>query len=188
MARRSSYEKFPVVQVISSADDCAVGWDVVARRLRDAVGAFDKEDVVLAIECYPGVFEDEIVSALTERLRPAAVLRTKEAMLSPDRIDDLVRRDVTDDPVFGHLTQLQLADFFDRAAAAALWGRVADSGLTIVCGPGTHFCCEPDIVVYADLARWEAQARFRRDAIFNLGSDNRSLKWSLQYKRAFFVD
>ena len=76
----------------------------------------------------------------------------------------------------------------DRERQSAMFGRVAPSGLTIVCGPGTHFVCEPDLLVYADLARWEAQMRFRRDEISNLGVENRSLKWSLQYKRAFFVD
>ena len=45
-----------------------------------------------------------------------------------------------------------------------------------------------DIFVYADLARWEAQLRFRRNEISNLGVENRALAASLQYKRAFFVD
>jgi mannose-6-phosphate isomerase class I len=134
------------------------------------------------------VFEDEIVAALTERLRPAKVLRTRDAMLPPEQVDALVQRDVTDDPVFGRLTQLDLADFIDRDRQAAIFGRTADRGVTIVCGIGTHFVCEPDVLVYADLARWEAQMRFRRNEVSNLGVENRSLKWSLQYKRAFFVD
>jgi mannose-6-phosphate isomerase class I len=188
VARKPNYEKFPVVSVSDHADACAVGWDAIAARLREAVATPERDHFVLAVECYPGVFEDEIVGALTDRLRPAAVLRTRDAMLWPQRIDELVARDVTDDPVFGHLTQLQLADFIDRERQAAVRGLVARTGLTIVCGVGTHFVCEPDLVVYADLARWEAQMRFRRDQISNLGVENRSTKWSLQYKRAFFVD
>jgi mannose-6-phosphate isomerase class I len=42
--------------------------------------------------------------------------------------------------------------------------------------------------VYADLARWEAQNRFRRHEAGNLGVENRTLSAGLQYKRAFFVD
>jgi mannose-6-phosphate isomerase class I len=45
-----------------------------------------------------------------------------------------------------------------------------------------------DIFAYADLARWEAQSRFRRHEICNLGSEDLTLAASLQYKRAFFVD
>ena len=187
--RRSNYEKFPVVQISDSSEACAVGWDAVARRLRDVVDSCGKRDrAVVAVECYPGVFEDEIVAALTERLRPRAVVRTRDVMLTSRQIDELVQRDVTDDPVFGHLTQLQLADLFDGGRAREVRQRGGEIGLTIVCGPGTRFVCEPDLLVYADLARWEAQMRFRRDEISNLGVENRALKWSLRYKRAFFVD
>jgi mannose-6-phosphate isomerase class I len=43
-------------------------------------------------------------------------------------------------------------------------------------------------LVYADLARWEAQLRFRRKETGNLGVENRMLAANLKYKRAFFVD
>ena len=42
-----------------------------------------------------------------------------------------------------------------------------------------------DLLVYADLPRWEAQGRQRRGEISNLGVDNQGLKPSLHYKRAF---
>ena len=38
------------------------------------------------------------------------------------------------------------------------------------------------------MPRWEAQLRFRRNEISNLGVDNKTEKAALQYKRAFFVD
>ena len=61
-------------------------------------------------------------------------------------------------------------------------------GLVLVVGCGAALIHEPDILVYADLARWEAQLRFRRNEASNLGVENRTLAASLQYKRAFFVD
>jgi len=45
-----------------------------------------------------------------------------------------------------------------------------------------------DVLVYADLARWEAQLRFRRNQTGNLGAENLTQAASLKYKRAFFVD
>ena len=45
-----------------------------------------------------------------------------------------------------------------------------------------------DIFAYADLARWEAQLRYRRNEASNLGVENKTLAATLQYKRAFFVD
>jgi hypothetical protein len=64
----------------------------------------------------------------------------------------------------------------------------APGELVFVVGTGASLVHPGDILVYADLARWEAQLRMRRDRISNLGCDNRELKWSLQYKRAFFTD
>src|SRR5581483_9955690 len=46
----------------------------------------------------------------------------------------------------------------------------------------------PDLLVYADLARWEIQQRQRRNIIGNLGADNLGERPSLKYKRAFFID
>ena len=55
-------------------------------------------------------------------------------------------------------------------------------------GCGARLIAQGNLLVYADLARWEAQLRFRRDKVSNLGVENRKLAASLQYKRAFFVD
>src|SRR3954447_3664408 len=151
--RGSNYDKFPFVRISESSAHCDVGWDAIAQRLRDFLTKSGNDAGIIAIECYPGVFEDEIVVALTERLRPAMVVRTRDAMLAPEQIDALVQRDVSDDPVFGHLTQLELADFIDRDRAAAMGRKHAANGLTLVIGLGTHFVCEPDLLVYADLAR-----------------------------------
>ncbi len=55
-------------------------------------------------------------------------------------------------------------------------------------GVGARLVAEGDILVYADLARWEVQNRFRRHQSGNLGVDNRQLSAGLLYKRAYFVD
>lgn len=47
---------------------------------------------------------------------------------------------------------------------------------------------EPDILVYADMARWEIQRRQRRNEVPNLGGHNLQDSASAKYKRAFFVD
>ena len=61
-------------------------------------------------------------------------------------------------------------------------------GLILIVGCGARLFAEGDILVYADLSRWEAQNRFRRNEASNLGVENRAESASLQYKRAFFVD
>ena len=62
------------------------------------------------------------------------------------------------------------------------------SGIVLVVGCGARLIADGDLLVYADLARWEAQNRYRRGEADNLGVQNRTLAAGLQYKRAFFVD
>ena len=58
----------------------------------------------------------------------------------------------------------------------------------LIVGCGARLIADGDILVYADLARWEAQMRFRRNEPAISGVENRTLAAGLQYKRAFFVD
>jgi mannose-6-phosphate isomerase class I len=189
--RTSNYNKFPVVPVTFTRPCAWRGWEAIGRRLKEAQQACCRSRVMMAVECYTGVRDDEILSALVRELSPALVVDVAEAMKSPAQIDALIEPYLGDDPVFGKLTCLNLEDFFDSNRVAELRRRIAGTGngLILVYGVGATLVAEdPDVLVYADLARWEAQLRYRRDETSNLGVSNQALKASLQYKRAFFVD
>ena len=186
----SNYDKQPFVEVPGAAHACVSGWDAVTNKLAECIAARDAARTVITIECYTGVHENEIIEAL-QALSPAAVIRSQDAFLSADAIDAKVGIfNGGDDPVFGIMNHLRMHDFIDANKCAALTADVArvPQGLVIVIGNGASLIHPGDILVYADLARWEAQLRMRRDEISNLGVDNRDLKWSLQYKRAYFTD
>jgi mannose-6-phosphate isomerase class I len=184
----SNYDKFPCIDV--PGHDCQVGWPAIAECLQKTVKA--KRARLLAIECYPGVDAMTICRELADRLQPALIIDAASALRPPAEIDRLVEPFLGgDDPVFGFLCPLRLEQFFDPARLARLRQQVAEplDGLILVVGTGAMLVAPPaDMVVYADLARWEAQLRFRRNASANLGADNRSQATSLQYKRAFFID
>jgi mannose-6-phosphate isomerase class I len=92
--------------------------------------------------------------------------------------------------VFGFLCDLTLPQYFDEVKLERTRSEIAGiaEGVVLVVGCGASLMAESDILVYADLARWEAQLRFRRNETGNLGVDNRTLAANLKYKRAFFVD
>ncbi len=185
--RLPNYDKSPSADV--PGHRCAIGWDAIAARLGEAISG---TCAVVAIECYPGVDEAEIVAELVRRLRPVLVVSTSMVMLPPDEIERLVAPFLGgDDPVFGFMSNLRLDVFFDAARLAELRRRVEScaAGLVLVAGIGaTLAVSRPDVVIYADLARWEAQKRFRRGETGNLGADNCHESASLKYKRAYFVD
>jgi len=190
--RTSNYDKYPFVAVPdTSKEDCVAGWTDIASCLQKAILKRRSAKPILVVECYPGVDEMAVLNELKSRLSPALTIHAADAMLSPAKIDKLVERSLGgDDPVFGRLSGLSLVNFFD---AEPLWRfrRTIDElkeGLVLVVGCGASLIAWGHILVYAGLARWEAQQRFRRGETGNLGVDNKTLAPHLKYKRAFFVD
>jgi len=188
MVRTSNYDKQPYVCVSTSAGQCWVGWREIIERLK--AGSAEPRRV-LCVECYPGCFESSIRDALEEGLRPARVIYAP-ALLKPARaIDDILCEVLGDDPVFGHMNDVGLEAFFDQIKLNQARETVAhwEKGLLLVVGVGAALVAsEPDVLVYADMARWEIQGRQRRSEISNIGADNLTESLGLKYKRAFFVD
>jgi hypothetical protein len=165
MSRNSNYDKYPFIPVSNSRAECWVGWQEIVQRL---AGAVDQRRVVLSVECYPGAFEREIRKVLEDGLRPLEVISTS-CLLKPARdVDRMLKGVLGDDPVFGSMNDISLGAFFDASQLddarqkAAGW----QTGLLLVVGTGTTLVfSEPDVLVYADMARWAIQCRQRRNEI-----------------------
>ena len=187
----SNYDKFPVIQVPGDSGRCVQGWAAVGARLQATVAARKSARTIVTVECYTGVFIDEIVAALTKHFPESPILRSAEAFLAQDEIERLVSPfNGGDDPVFGQMNELRMEDFLDPKKSATVRQQINNTvpKLIFVIGTGASLIHPGDLLIYADLARWEAQLRMRRDEISNLGVENRELKWTLQYKRAYFTD
>jgi hypothetical protein len=184
---RSTYDKYPTVKVSNSRELCEVGWAAIAQRLKLTVkpGRF-----VMCVECYPGCFEDEIERELTVALQPPVVIRTRECYLPENAIVSRCEHDLGDDPVFGFMNHHAISDFLDEREVTRKKEIVSRaSGLVLIIGTGASLLAETrDLLVYADMARWEIQKRQRAGEIGNLGLTNQAERPSLKYKRAFFVD
>jgi mannose-6-phosphate isomerase class I len=187
--QHSNYDKFPVVAVRSSSSGCQIGWPGIVAQLRDV--ALMSASSVVCVECYPGVFLQEVERVLAEGLRPATFISTRGLLKSPDKVEAFVSPYLGDDPVFGRMNGIVVEDFFDPnlLGSARQTAQPAGPGITLIVGTGaTLVHSKPDILVYADLARWEIQRRQRGGQIGNLAVDNLRESPSLKYKRAFFVD
>jgi len=191
----ASYDKYPAIAVPDSVGKAVSGWDEIAARLRKAIDsrrAQGARKIIVAIECYTGVDDSLIQAELTRRLSPALSLNARDAMLAPAEIDCLAAPFLGgDDPVFGFMNGLTLPQFFSPEKTDALRDRIEtlDAGLVLVTGCGAcNVALDTHILVYADLARWEAQLRQRRNETANLGADNKTQAANHKYKRAFFID
>lgn len=185
MSDSSQYDRFPQIPS-GSREECVEGWPAITREIRARAAARS----AIIIECYPGVFLDELAQALASAFPNVEILRTPDLFRPPAAIDSMLQPWLTDDPVFGIMNSIEIEDFFDPARLAEARARCASaSQLILILGPGASLVCpQPALLVYADLARWEIQRRQRRNQIPNLGLDNFQQRPSLKYKRAFFVD
>ena len=175
---KSNYDKTPFVQ--AGDGECWTGWEEVSRVIRGRV---------VVLETYPGVQDDEVVARLKAELRGAWFF-SKDVFLSEGKVLDLVYPDVTDDEIFGYITRLEMKDFFDPFRLRDMQEAMArEAGNVYVYGPGAALVAgQWDLLVYFDMPRWEGQLRFRRNEVANLGLTDKTVKASLQYKQAFFVD
>ena len=163
------------------------GWREIVARIGAEVAGSSKN---MAVELYPGVFEKEVLEALVDGLHPVHVFRTSDCWKEPPEIEAMVGTDLTDDPVFGRISQFTIDDFADPRRTAQLRENCRSAvGLTLVFGTGTALLApEPDVLILADLARWEIQRRQLANQIGNFPAGDMGESPTAKYKRAFFVD
>ena len=177
----STYDKSPAVTA-GNPGDCARGWDAVAARVR-AHGAR-----VVVLEAFPGVRADDLAE-LARRLKPDHIFDTASVFLPPSQVDALVLPELTDDPVFGRISRLVMRDFLDPARVATMSREVVEAeGTVLLMGPGASLVTGGDLLLLAEMPRWETQMRQRRGEVDNLGAANRRERPSLLYKRSYFID
>jgi len=186
--KKSKFNKFPSIKV--EGFTCRVGWKQIAREIQYRINRLSSEKIVLTVEIYPGAFEGDIFGNLNSLLKPNRVFFAGDVFKSPSEIREMTNPYLGDDPVFGVLSYLKIDDYFDPKKLSKAKEEInkIDSGVILIIGSGAVHLAEPDILVYADMARWEIQQRFRRNEIGNLGIDNKNDLPSLKYKRSFFVD
>ncbi|UNU29804.1 class I mannose-6-phosphate isomerase [Aeromonas hydrophila] len=186
----SNYDKFPEVVVAGHEGAACAGWHAIARRLQAAADGQGGARVVLVIDCYHGVDQDELRSQLLARLGPHTLIEVEQARLPEPKVLAMLDRFITEDRVFGVLAPHKMVEFFDPAALARLQQQVAEitGGLVVVMGSGASLVARGDVRVYADLARWEIQQRLRRKELGNWGAGNEEEDILRRYKRAFFIE
>jgi mannose-6-phosphate isomerase class I len=185
-----AYDKYPLLPVTPDASDCGEGWPEVIATL--SARARGQHRCVVAVECYPGVDTSEVREALVAGLRPELHVDADEALHTPADLERMLRPYLGDsDPVFGFMCPWTLEQFLSPERRDQVARRVDEvaHGAVLVVGAGASFLAPTaDVLVYADVTRWEIQQRQRRHALGNLGAANANASAGELYKRAYFVD
>jgi mannose-6-phosphate isomerase class I len=187
MSRRSNYDKFPSIRVPVGRECVWQGWRDIFLRIG---GEISRGAHRISVEIYPGVFEQEVLEAFVAALHPTHVFRTRDCWKTAAEIDALIRDDLTDDPVFGRISRFTIEDFADPQRTAHLSEACRSAeGVTLTLGTGSALLDpEPDVLILADIARWEIQQRQRANQIGSFPAGDIHEPAAAKYKRAFFVD
>lgn len=189
--KKSSYDKYPSVRVPDIYTSCCyLGWKNILYVLKQRLATIDQSRKILVVECYQGVLHDEVRGQFRLAFPDALFIESSAGMLSEQELNTKLQADITDDEIFGYMTRYNIDCYFDEGKVCDLRNKINQKqGLVIVYGTGAAYIQpEMDLLVYADMSRWEIQMRFRRNEISNVGIENRSERAALQYKRGFFVD
>lgn len=186
----TNYNNKPYVEVKGNYS-VSKGWPEICRKINDSARNNPKNSLILVIETYQGVLDEELQTELGKGLEYTRWINSRDLMKKEQDVRQMVRQDVTDDRVFGYLTRLNVIDFFDLKKIGDLRKSLTGGqGITVIYGIGASLVPEAyDLLVYADMARWEIQMRMRQHLVDNIGVKNRVIEdWMLLYKQGFFVD
>jgi len=184
--RKSNYDKQPSTHIEGKV---IKGWTSIVKTLSETWA----DEPVWVIDLYPGTYEEDFIAAFAKTGRK--IINTRDLMRPEEGIRQLTERFMTDDVLFGYMSNVRLEEYFSPLPAPTLGE--CSGGIAII-GTGAAFVAQKHSpkggagrglpIVYADMARWEIQQRFRRHEVKALGIDNHEDSPSVQYKRGYFND
>lgn len=179
---KSHYNKFPRVQIKSSTDELFKGNDAI-------FGEWNKTPFdLLVIECYPGVDYERLKLDLLQKF-DAEIIHVDDYALSEKAKLDRVRYHLTDDRVFGRMSQFVIEDFYEKDQVQRLKERVQQANKpVIVFGFGASAFFDGSINVYMDMARWEIKTRFRSKTLTNWRMTDYDQDGLRKEKHGYFID
>jgi mannose-6-phosphate isomerase class I len=182
-----TFNKYPSVKFRGNGN-CLEGWRSIYTELSLKIQTAHAHHVV--IECYHGVYIQDILNFIADYFPEAQTILSSNAYRSEDEIIKLTYPNITDDRVFGFMTSLELRDLFDPQKIQEIHkADEKNQQLIFIVGIGASLIeADPDLVIYADMARWELQMRMRRKEVANIGLSNQQNAFELQYKRGYFLD
>jgi len=179
--RKSNYDKFPSTHTDGMA---IVGWEKIVSTLNEQWA----DEPVWAIDLYTGTYEEDFLTAFAKTGRK--IINTRSLMRPEEEIQQLTERFITDDVLFGYMSNVRLEEYYDSLRVQEFKSsRIQEP--CIIIGTGAAYIAEKLSTLplaYADMARWEIQQRFRRHEVKALGIDNSQEEPSRQYKRGYFND
>ena len=182
---KSEYDKCPETSVEGFDTEAFSGWRDIVRQLNKKV------ENALVVDCYPGVFDEELFPHLRECADFDLIIRMDDIFYDGDRITEMMKPFLTDDRVRGIYYYGTVTDFIDREKLKEAVKQVNEAlrknKKVLVYGFGAYLVCQKGLLVYADMTRWEIQLRYRK-GMPNFLQTNYKQDSLRKIKRGYFIE
>ena len=185
------YDKQPFVQVKNYEN--GHNWEQYApivKELNRKIASVENKRKILLIDMYPGVSVEEIKENLIDLLNPVVSYYTDNLIFEDSKtVTEKIKDMMTEDRVFGKMCTNTFRDFIIPSKLEALQNEIEKhEGLVVIYGVAASLVNKGDVYVYADLARWEIQQRYRSGKIANWKHDNFKDDALVKFKRGYFFE
>lgn len=185
--RISNYDKEPEVAVKGYEGSAWRGYNDIIGEIK---GKINKGKFIITVDCYPGVKDEEVLGELIKGLKPEYIIKSEDIFYDGEKLTGLLKRNLTDDRVFGIMYYGEIRNLIDDERLLEVQDQLneIENGIVLIYGVGSSLLARGDVLIYADLARWEIQQRFRRKELGNFKAQNYDEDTLRKYKRAFFIE
>ena len=182
--REVNYEKRPLKILDGYRKHVWKGYEEIADEIKKIIN----ENDVLVIDMYHGTDVNEIRDNLIQKLKPKHVHCCEDAKIPEEKLYPYIKRNITDDRVFGSLSTHNISDFYYDDKVKKLRKQInSETGLRVLYGVGAAYVYPKGKIIYCDLTRWEIQLRYRA-GLDNWGVKNYDDDILRKVKRGFFLE
>jgi len=179
-----SYDKFPKTTIKNYDNHSYRGYHNIIKKLQERI----EKNTVIVVDCYPGVDTEEVLTALKTGLKPQNCINSEDFFYSGEKITTMLLPHLTDDRVRGVMYYGKLTDFVDQSILKKFQKTLSTlTGITLIYGVGASLLTKGDILIYADMARWEIQLRYR-NGMPNFKQQNYDEDILKKNKRGYFIE
>lgn len=181
---KSKYDRQPET-VLDGYDNVAYeGYDDISKAILEKLGNKN----IIVVDCYPAVNDQEIVPNFERFLNVDTIIYSEDIFYPCEELERRMQAFLTQDRVRGVMYYGSILDFIDQDALEFQKQKLKNAkGRVLVYGFGASLITTGDVLVYADMARWEIQLRYRK-GMTNFKANNKDDEFLVKYKRGFFIE
>ena len=180
---KSKYDRFPKTKIQGLSEEVFVGYSEILNNIKSS---FSQKRVIV-LECYPGVNIKELETELN-KLDNCKLYFIENYSKDNDKIEEMLKPNLTDDRVFGYMYKYNIEDYYDLSKIDVLKEEISSNDQPcIIYGTGASLVEKYDSLYYFDLARWEIQMRYR-SGMSNFLVSNPNEDILRKFKRGYFIE